>query len=102
VAATAAEYVMDKPFVVFSGQRYYPRGGWEDAISFHSTLEEAVAAAEARNLVRDEDYGEPDGLETWETYADWWHVVDMRSQTVVAKSDDYRPDEDFFYWREPK
>lgn len=63
-------------FLVFSGENYYPSGGWNDLQSCHDTREEAVAAAIA--ILRD---GIPVGNSMWDQ--DWAQVVDMQTRTVI-------------------
>lgn len=63
-------------FLVFAGECYYPGGGWDDFVDHYDTKEEAVADARA-----------------WETdrgkHAEvWWHVVDVKEDKIVSKSDD--------------
>lgn len=36
-----------KQYLLFSGDQYYPLGGWDDLTSTHDTLEEAKAAEKA-------------------------------------------------------
>lgn len=52
-----------KRFLVFSGDQYYPSGGWGDFQGGYDTLEEALASP---------DY----------TKADWGHIVDAESKAV--------------------
>lgn len=58
-------------YLLFSGQCYYPGGGWNDFDSAHSTHEEAKAAVKARGLEED-DYG-------------WWHIVNADTRCVVER-----------------
>lgn len=61
-----------KRFLLFGGPTYYAGGGWNDFVSSHDTLEEAVEAADKlhEQVVND-----------W----DWWHVVDASlGQTVQS------------------
>lgn len=55
---------MDR-YILFAGDRYYPRGGWNDCCGTYTTLLDAVkGAAQAK--------------------ADWWHIVDLQEQRQVA------------------
>ena len=54
-----------KRFLVFSGDHYYPSGGWKDFRGSYAILEEAKAS-------------EPGG--------DWAHIIDTESGLVVAVS----------------
>lgn len=59
-----------KRFVIFSGDEYYPRGGWEDFVGSTDTLSEAMDhEAEGRDPRRINGY--------------WSHIVDMETQTIV-------------------
>ena len=57
---TEAEFAV-KRFVVFSGDQYYPDGGWSDFKSSHDTLNEALSTARG----------------------DWWHIVDLVAGKIV-------------------
>jgi hypothetical protein len=59
-------------FVLFSGETFYARGGWHDSPTLFDTLHEAIARGEER-------LAEP-------CHHDWYHVVNLRSGTIVAKS----------------
>lgn len=54
-----------KRYALFSGDAYYPAGGWDDFRGSFDTLDEAVAAAQKRG-------------------DDWSHVVDLHSGKEVA------------------
>jgi hypothetical protein len=57
---------MTQRFIVFAGESYYARGGWLDrSISSFDTLSEAVEHCRA-------------------VESDWWHVVDMQIEMIVA------------------
>lgn len=62
-------------FVLLGGEDYYAAGGFNDFISSHDTLEDALK--EARRL---EGERKIDSVE-------WWHVWDCSTNSVVAKSD---------------
>ena len=53
-----------KRFVVFSGDNYYPRGGWSDYQSSHATLEEAKEAP---------------------VQGDWSEIVDLATGQIVQR-----------------
>ena len=55
---------MEKPFLLFEVHQYYPAGGLYDAKGAYATLDECVAEMEAGR-------------------ADDWHVLDMRTGTVI-------------------
>lgn len=59
---------MNKKYLVFAGQHYYPSGGWDDFISSHSSLDEATDAAKK----------EMDAF-------DWWQIVDCETCSVVQE-----------------
>lgn len=59
-----------KRFLLFSGDAYYPKGGfWDCNLSF-DTVQEAVSFATTKN----NDYFDQD----------WYHVVDTKTMKVVA------------------
>jgi hypothetical protein len=53
-----------KRFLLFSGDHYYPSGGWDDMVGDFDTPEDATA--KGQELLRQ--------LKT-----DWFHVVDMET-----------------------
>lgn len=53
-----------KQFLLFSGDTYYPGGGWEDYKGDYATQEEAIAASKA-----DEH--------------DWFQIVDLQTTQIV-------------------
>ena len=53
-----------KRFAVFSGDKFYPSGGWNDFRSSHDTHDEARNAA---------------------TTGDWWQIVDLMTGQVVEQ-----------------
>jgi len=55
-----------KRFLLFAGDNYYPRGGWDDFRGSYDSLEEALAAPRHND--------------------NWWHVVDSHLGTVVKGS----------------
>lgn len=57
-----------KRFLLFSGDCYYPGGGWEDFIAAFDTEEAAREYAVAASK-----------KDRW----DWWHIVDMTTQKQV-------------------
>ena len=62
-------------FALFGGQEHYARGGMCDLVSTYETLDEAIAEAKRRSC----------GLYRYDF--EWWHVVDIGSFRVVAKSE---------------
>ncbi len=60
-----------KRYMAFGGSTYYPSGGWGDFKGSFDALEEAVACAKE---YRFDGVGEED----------WWQVVDIETQAVVA------------------
>jgi cellobiose phosphorylase len=54
-----------KRYIVFSGDNYYPIGGWEDFKDSFNTLEEA--------------------REYQSNMPDWFHIVDLQTMEIVAK-----------------
>ena len=56
-----------KRFLLFTGQHYYPDGGWDD---FKGDFESYEHAKDF--LIQHNDY-------------DWWHLVDSTTKTIVAK-----------------
>ncbi len=53
-------------FLLFYGDRYYPEGGWNDFKGAFDTLADALAAPRPG--------------------ADWFHIVDLHEQGIVASS----------------
>lgn len=68
-----------KRFLVFSGDNYYPQGGFDDFRSDHDTIEEAKQAAESAN-------------------GDWAQVADTQTGEYSTYTYDYRIKEK--RWRE--
>ncbi len=62
-------------FVLLGGETYYARGGFQDFISSHDTIGEAVTKAIAMEGERPE-----------ESSIEWWHVWDCETNAVVAAS----------------
>ncbi len=62
-------------FALFGGQEHYASGGMCDLVSTYETLDEAIAEAKRRSC----------GLYRYNF--EWWHVVDIESFRVVAKSE---------------
>jgi len=59
---------MDKRFLVFTDDYYYPYGGIEDLNSVYDTLEEALSFVESH----------PSSL-------DWWHIYDRVEGKIVKE-----------------
>lgn len=64
-------------YVLFAGEHFYAKGGWNDAMGEFDSLEEAVA--KAHWLLTEDIPADRPAL-------DWWHVVDMETRSVVAGS----------------
>jgi hypothetical protein len=64
-------------YLLFSGDDYYPSGGWCDYSGAFPTVEAAIEAAQAANI---------QGFQE----CDWWHVVDAESREIVT-SGGYKP-----------
>lgn len=59
-----------KRYVLFTGDNYYPSGGFYDFNGAYEILEDAKSA----------------GLEFFEkSYSGWWHVLDLELGVVVAR-----------------
>ena len=56
-----------KKFLVFGGEHYYARGGWQDLKGECDTLDEAVAIGRLKGN-------------------DWWHVVNTETRAIVTGS----------------
>ena len=52
-------------YLLFAGNEYYPRGGWNDYVDNYLTLEEALIAAAT-------------------IMCDWWHIV-VPSDGIIRK-----------------
>lgn len=61
-------------FILFAGETYYAKGGAHDRIDSFGSLVEAEAYGEA--LLADNS-----------RYFDWFHVFDIGTSSIVAKSD---------------
>lgn len=55
-------------YLLFSGDSYYPTGGWNDFKGNYKTLEEAINSANDKK--------------------DWWHIVSTETWEIVM--DKYR------------
>jgi hypothetical protein len=55
--------VVMKRYILFSGDYYYPSGGWNDAKGDFDTIEEAIRVG---------------------SRADWFHVIDTETWSEVA------------------
>lgn len=54
-----------KRYLVFSGDTYYPAGGWNDFRGDFDTEEAALAAVDRKRF-------------------DWWHVIDATTGQEIA------------------
>jgi flavin-binding protein dodecin len=64
-------------FILLGGDTHYAKGGFNDFISSHDSLDAAVAEARRRESLRS---GSVSAI-------DWWHVWDCVTNSVVAKSE---------------
>lgn len=64
-----------KRFALFSGDVFYPQGGWEDLAGTYDSVEEASAEGERR-------------IEPQNSLAEWWHVIDLQTGERVAGDED--------------
>lgn len=53
-----------KRFLVFAGDHYYPKGGFNDLVGSKNTLEAAIELAKSQNT-------------------DWYQVIDIHLNSVV-------------------
>lgn len=60
-----------KQFLLFGGERYYPRGGWSDLQGKFDDFDLAKTAAELA-------FNPKDGR--------WWQIVDLETMDVAAES----------------
>jgi hypothetical protein len=73
-----------KRYLVFAGQCFYASGGWNDFLSAHDDLAEAVQAAKVvigKRLIKGIALGDWDCDETFD--AEWYQVVDLVEGRVV-------------------
>jgi hypothetical protein len=61
-------------YALFAGDRYYPRGGWDDMRGRFGTATEACHQAARIRAA----------LHELERDDSWWHVVDLEAGVVVA------------------
>ena len=57
-----------KRYLLFSGNDYYPTGGWGDFVDDFDTIEEAEA------------YARKEPLSEWQ----WWHIIDTETKEECA------------------
>lgn len=55
-------------YLLFTYNKFYPKGGWRDFRESFLTLAEAIVAVANKS----------------DDNAEYWHVVDMDTQTIVA------------------
>lgn len=65
-----------KSFLLFGGQAYYARGGWNDFVEGFDSIEEAKIKAESLRVQKER---EMEGFE-------WWHVVDASTRQIIFRS----------------
>lgn len=63
---------IEKPFVIFGGECFYPIGGWSDHKGQAATKDEAILKVKAL-VVNGGDI-------------QWWHIIDVRNGNMVARS----------------
>lgn len=68
-----------KPFLLFVGEHYYPRGGWEDFHGDFDSVKEAVEFVTANPKFR----SMPD--DDWKSDIAWAQVVDSTTMKIVCK-----------------
>ena len=64
-----------RQFLLFGGSAYYASGGFNDFISSHDTLKDAIRAGQTT----------PSSEWSSETL-EWWHVWDREQNRIAAKS----------------
>lgn len=55
-------------FLLFIGDEYYPKGGWNDFRGGFSSISEALDSFEVNEILT------------------WWHIVDFRNMEIVRSS----------------
>lgn len=68
-----------KSFLLFVGEQYYPRGGWDDFHGDFDSIKEAVEFVAANPTFR----SMPD--DDWGSDIQWAHVVDSTTMKVVRR-----------------
>lgn len=63
---------MTPRYLLFSGEFFYARGGWWDSMKGFDDLAEAIKLANERVDERGHE---------------WWHVIDLTTNEIVAQSD---------------
>lgn len=71
----------EKPFALFGGRCYYGGPGWSAFRGFFKTEAEGIDAGKAWEAI---DENTDEDLEA----AEWWHLIDVRTGAVVARSDE--------------
>lgn len=66
-------------YLLFSGENYYPGGGWRDFDGAYETLDEAK---ERVSLFRRNGNGD--------NRRNWWHIVDVETCKVVTNGTVFR------------
>jgi len=83
ITKPSAEVISSAPvrrYAVFAGERYYASGGLNDLVDSFSSRELAEAFAESLLGERIDRRGYNETIE-------WWHVADLETATIVAKSE---------------
>lgn len=68
-----------KAFLLFVGEQYYPRGGWDDFHGDFDSVKEAVEFVSANPKFR----SMPD--DDWASDIQWAQVVDLTTMKVVCR-----------------
>lgn len=59
---------MTRRFLLFIGDEYHPKGGWDDFVSSHDTFDEAIKAAASKN-------------------GDWKQIVDTKTGEIAWRTE---------------
>ncbi len=70
-------------FLLFANEAYYASGGWGDFRGAFSSKEEAASAGRLLLGTTLKVGGPEDDIRV---FIDWWHVVDLASNSIVAAS----------------
>lgn len=71
----------EQPYLLFAGSIYYADGGWRDFRGCYATIEEALTMLQPGTKVMEDIAGGP-----FEEHIHWYHIVDIRTRTIVAQS----------------
>ena len=62
-----------KRYLLFTGENYYPRGGWKDFVASFDIVEEACKDERIQDLPGKYNYG-------------WYHIVDTTTGKIVKSA----------------